>query len=504
MTRTLRESSFPDAAEGELLLGRGRELLEPVARVIRTTWIYGVLAVYGALVFYLVPHHEPWFDEAQAWLIARDVSPQELFVHYLRYEGTPGLWHLLLMVPAKLHLPYQTLNVISASFGVLGTYLFLRHSPFPWYVKLLFPFSFYVFYQYAIVARSYSLLPVLFFLLAVTYRSKMQSPFRFAIALILLANVSIHALIVATCVLGIHAWDVRVAWAQLDRSLRRRQLLACALFGATAVLLVLVLSPPPDIFGPGTSFSPSVERFVLISLRILNAATAEQRPVLIAVVALTALWCWRTRTLWLIGLPALAMLGFLTIKYYNVWHEGVLFLVWVFVLWVGLERWRGRVDRRLEMAMMAVLAVVLAFQAVWSAKSYLYDYSNPYSGSTALAAYIKQNHLEGRKIDAARYSAISVEPYFDHNLFANYHHGGPPTFFYWSTHEQLSQEQTPIFQQVVTDRPDYVVYADKFTWDPHNPELPGYRIVAHFPGRIYWKNRFLENDNYVLYQRLQG
>ncbi len=57
--------------------------------------------------------HEPWADEAQAWLIAKDSSVLNLFLNQLRYESTPGLWHLLLMPFAKLGAPYWTMAALS-------------------------------------------------------------------------------------------------------------------------------------------------------------------------------------------------------------------------------------------------------------------------------------------------------------------------------------------------------------------------------------------------------
>ena len=58
------------------------------------------IAIAAAASFY----HEPWSDEAQAWLIARDLSiPQILRI--MTYEGSPPLWHLLLKALIWLHLP---------------------------------------------------------------------------------------------------------------------------------------------------------------------------------------------------------------------------------------------------------------------------------------------------------------------------------------------------------------------------------------------------------------
>jgi hypothetical protein len=62
--------------------------------------LVGVLGVYTVAVAVLVTRHEPWFDEAQAWLLARDTAPLTLVTDALRYEGSPGLWHLTLTLTA--------------------------------------------------------------------------------------------------------------------------------------------------------------------------------------------------------------------------------------------------------------------------------------------------------------------------------------------------------------------------------------------------------------------
>src|SRR5436853_2707169 len=82
-----------------------------------------VFAIYVTLLAVAVSHHEPWMDEAQAWLLAKDTSFKELFLKYLRYEGSPGLWHLILMIPAKLGLPYFSINILSAIFAATGVWL---------------------------------------------------------------------------------------------------------------------------------------------------------------------------------------------------------------------------------------------------------------------------------------------------------------------------------------------------------------------------------------------
>jgi hypothetical protein len=62
-------------------------------------WTAGDAAMllgYSAVVLWTLRYHEKWADEAQAWLIARDLDLRTMWFHELRYEGSPGLWHTLL------------------------------------------------------------------------------------------------------------------------------------------------------------------------------------------------------------------------------------------------------------------------------------------------------------------------------------------------------------------------------------------------------------------------
>ena len=55
-----------------------------------------------ACIVYAVGHllmglvHEPWYDEAVAWQIARSASVKDILFEIPHYEGHPPLWHLIL------------------------------------------------------------------------------------------------------------------------------------------------------------------------------------------------------------------------------------------------------------------------------------------------------------------------------------------------------------------------------------------------------------------------
>ena len=61
------------------------------------TWIiYGlVFAVYLCIAIFAGIHHEPWADEAQSWLIARDNHSLIDILRAVKYEGTLPTGHLI-------------------------------------------------------------------------------------------------------------------------------------------------------------------------------------------------------------------------------------------------------------------------------------------------------------------------------------------------------------------------------------------------------------------------
>src|SRR5213078_1498857 len=63
------------------------------------------LAAYAISVAVIELRHEPWRDEADCWLLARDADAVTFF-HRMGLVGTPGLWHLVLVPFARIGLPY--------------------------------------------------------------------------------------------------------------------------------------------------------------------------------------------------------------------------------------------------------------------------------------------------------------------------------------------------------------------------------------------------------------
>lgn len=159
-----------------------------------------------ALTVSLGLSHEPFADEAQSFLIARDTGIAELLSTTVRTEGTPVLWHLWLKLLLFVGLPYSLLFLASVLPEFAAVVLFVCKAPFSAAVRYLFPLTYYVFINIM-------LLP------AVTaccfgdcrrgagVENRQFHPWRCLLALIFLGSVSAHALVLSCSLAVLWLWE---------------------------------------------------------------------------------------------------------------------------------------------------------------------------------------------------------------------------------------------------------------------------------------------------------
>ena len=155
-----RPPALPPETAGEIGLIASSEAPGAAARWWRIA-DFGVLGAWIAVVAFTLRYHEKWADEAQAWLIARDLDLKTIWFHELRYEGSPGLWHTILWVAQHVfHARYDALGYIGMAGATTGVALLIFKAPFPRYVRWPLAFTYFMVYQYAVIARPYTLLPI--------------------------------------------------------------------------------------------------------------------------------------------------------------------------------------------------------------------------------------------------------------------------------------------------------------------------------------------------------
>src|SRR5579862_3599461 len=221
--REILETATDRSSEtlGKLSVISSPETPNPAARWWRLADC-GVLGAWMAVVAFTLQYHEKWADEAQAWLIARDLNLKTIWFHELRYEGSPGLWHTILWVAQHLfHARYNALGYIGMAGATAGVALLIFKAPFPRYIRWPLAFTYFMVYQYAVIARPYTLMPLLAFAAALLCKD-LEHPERMTVVLVLLANLSLHGTILAGCFGLAYLIDAYKAWSTLDAQVRKR------------------------------------------------------------------------------------------------------------------------------------------------------------------------------------------------------------------------------------------------------------------------------------------
>ncbi len=409
------------AAAGSTAAGRSLAFLAP--------WL--VLLAYTALVVYTTVHHEPWRDEAQAWLIARDL-PLTGIISQMGYEGSPALWQLLLFPYAQFGAPYGSEAVIHVVLAVAGVGLLLVRGPFPLWFKGLLAFSALLSYEYAVVARNYNLTLLLLFAVASLYRSRMQRPVLHGLLVALLANTNVHSVAMAAGLALLYAFEARRLGRRGVSLLGGLAIMALGLGAALAQL---------GLTGRNASVGVGLDPNLPVAVSATRDAWLSGFPDLAALLVLAAmatvalaLWRLARPALWLLvcGLSGLyAILVF--VHSGSLRHRGLILVITVFALWVAWEQLSLPAGRKWRRAILVSLGVMLAAGLPFSVRTHLADARGLFSGARDMATYITESGLADRVIVAyPSPHASAVLPYLPGRQFWYADIQEPGTFVTWN------------------------------------------------------------------------
>jgi hypothetical protein len=379
----------------------------------RGNWL--ALIVFATLVVAGTLCHEPWRDEADAWLLARDHSPAGLF-YWTRYVGSPGLWYLVQMPFAQAGLPYQTQGLLNSAIAIATAALVLWRLPLPDLTKRLVIFSYLPAYEYGVIARSYGLSLLLLAALAALVARRGERPLLFAALVALLAQTNPHSLVLAACLTGLLLWEGRTG-------LRRRDIRWGLVLASAGCVLALVQLVPR----PGVPLAPDTPEF---SRACRTAVTVWQNAIVPAgdlgapwpVLGLTLHLATALALIWsLRRSPALALCSaamltgitmFLAVVYYGgVRHAGFLFMTMLLCAVAAPRAPSARTAR-------VLFSFALASSLPLTARAYLDDYRHEFSGAKNMAAYLLSEGLTTETVAAYPFTkTTSVLPYLPQRRF---------------------------------------------------------------------------------------
>ena len=447
-----------------------------------------VFTTFCLLLVMISFFHEPWFDETQAWMIARDASLYELLFVIPHYEGHPALWSLLLAVPAKLGVPFEIgLKIIGFIITSVSTYLIIFRSPFPKYIKYSLPFSFFFFYQGGVIVRPYALMILVLSLLGYFFNKRNERPFLYVLLLFLLCCTSAYGIVfacgIALCIVAeiINEKGLKRAVSEIFKD-KRTLSLVFLLIGA--VLLILQIMPFEDTYVATAYRKNSYIVTLLCSLftmigdcfftrslwfyfdrTLLQTADIPWYSLLSCIIIGLIIWiciyCVSGRkSFYNFLIPYLLFAVFSAVVYFNGHHLICTFALFIYWLWIAFDDedkyygWRlissrlfnSDKDRVLLTKFLQYFVVVcLGFSIYWTVSSSIMDIVKEYSYGRSTSSFLKNNNLsdayiigawevKGSDDEEMDYTnmvatAVPINAYFDRNIVFNLNNGNPDKGF---------------------------------------------------------------------------
>jgi hypothetical protein len=446
------------------------------------------LAVFVALTSILATHHEPWRDEADAWVMARDASVGEI-LHYGGYSGTPGLWYFIQMPFAKTGAGYATQRYLHLVIAWVAAGLLLFCAPFPLGLRLALVFGYFLSFEYAVISRNYAIgILLCFTALAMDGARRRLAPL-YGVVVGLAANASAHFTFFALAFAAALAWD---AWRARGN---RRLWLGVALAGAGIGLAVWQLWPPVDGQLPPEFFrhvEPLRIRETLSQAFVPHHAGFWTEVVGALAVGLTLARVRAAPRAALVFLLTSAGLFYVLVFKYagGVRHFGLLFIAVTVAWWMAGAETPGPGRSLRQRVLAAALGVLLLPSLLVAAHTWVKEMRDDYSEAGEMARFILENRLDRAWVAAhSAAPAVSVLAFLPRRTFWYPGIDENGSYMKWDARYDAARKVplSEVIARVKTHRPDWRAAADPTYLLLSRPwpeaEAEGFRLLFRTPGR---------------------
>ena len=394
--------------------------------------------IYVVGLIAIISFHELWFDEAQAWQIAKTASLKKILFEVPHYEGHPQLWHLLLAIFAKNGFPYElTMRAVNITIASSAMALFIFKSPFPKIFRCTVPFSYFLFYQFGIYSRPYCITMLSIFLAAAFYKNRNEHPWKYILSLTLLCYSSAFGVLIAGALCMVWSGEIiseLVKNKKIAKFYTDKRLYPLLFILGAAILIMLSILPHDDTFYSGVDNSmPLLNKittpaYYLIALIIpfdswcgfyLFSNTAETPLTYFCMFSFGSL-SWFTlsaiaaknKKFLTFFLPTLFACLFMTFKYVSQHHIGIITLMIIFMFWIILDCNHkieipeffvkivsGIKSGMIKKVIIAAGAVIFFYPMYYTVASCYYE-TYACVGTSGYVKFIKEHDFTGRKLMA--------------------------------------------------------------------------------------------------------
>ena len=414
----------------------------PLARKTDNFFTITLVIIFFSLGLIGILNHEMWFDELQAWMIARDSSSINNLFQNLRYEGHPGLWHLGLHFLSRFTDNPVIMQFYHLLIATTGVYIFVKYSPFNRQHKILLSLGYFNLYEYCIISRNYALGLLLIYCFCTLYGHRGKSFIPLSLCLSLLCNTNVYAFISLLITLGFDTiFEKKISNITSYKKLDITISLMIFLLGAYISLKQVI--PPSDVYldwDPDWTLYFDLYHFIKTIVTITRSYLPLQQfgvynfwgtnalvssyiyitPIIAIALFLffTLLFIRKPIVLLMYLMGTLGILLFTYTRYMgSLRHHGHLFLILIACLWIS--HYYSETDTLLNLIQRYSLIfnkqiinleqftrkyrkffiqIILCTHLLAASVAFTYDLSFPFSQGKAAAGFIKNQDLKNMMI----------------------------------------------------------------------------------------------------------
>jgi hypothetical protein len=386
--------------------------------------------------------HTLWFDEMQAWNIARASRDLGDLWGNLRYEGHPILWYLPLFALSRVTGDPHVMQLLQFAVAVSTAALVLFRAPLRPWLRVGLVAGYFFAFEYGVFSRSYGLGALLLISALVTIARSEPRWGRASVLLVLLACTSLPGAVLAIAIAASVVFDRRLRVAAGARVFG-------VVVGVTTLVVAMTCVPPAD-FGDLTPGLGNATRFGNgFGFRVGSSLTATWRALVpvpatvgewnsnlldelpgavwieaalaigLFAVVLAALWPHRfARRLWWVGSLGLTAFFLVVTRPDAARHAGFVLLLFVACVWCAhappgevTHEVSASSDRRGALGTLVVVVVaaqVLATSAVYPSAS-----TDDFSRDRVLADVIERAGLQDAIVSAQDWDGTTIGGYLD-------------------------------------------------------------------------------------------
>ena len=459
------------------------------------------ILIYSILIISIGMLHEPWSDEAQSWLIARDANFHDIFFKYASYEGCFPLWICILKFFIILGGKYKYLHIISSVITIISAYLIISNQKIKKEFRYLIPLNFWFFYQYGIISRNYSLITLSFSLFLLLYEDRHNKKIKYTILLIFISMINMYGMIISG-----------ILFLQLClENFKKKNLLNLYYIPIviTYIFEIFVLMPQKDLLIYFYYQSDTLQVFCNLFLRIItcqnNMLIQSCNLITVVLIVSIIISLKKYNKINIFSFMELSILIFFLLIRGTSHHFGILFFIIIADLIFNTPKITNIKEKHI---VETITTIILIIYTLLNLKSCIDDIFKDYSGAYTMTKYISENNIQNDEIFAIGYKCTAVLPYFDENIFC----GRNTTFYTWDYSNNDNKlynalDVIEILTDMFNNSPKYILLQQQNLSNTFNSCFKDviddsnlYEIIYETDGQNFFKGTYNEDEGFILYR----